>query len=694
MYCPDNGPVRSVCLRSPSLPMWAVCVSLALVGCGGGGGGGGSADTTSPTAPTTDNALDSPANAPVEDLPDDWQTDPQVWANQQEFKNQPGLATVNADKAYARGITGQGQVIGFIDTGLDDNHPEFDGKNIRLNDRSRVDNVDNGQLSHGTGVASVALGARGVGGGLHGVAFDADPAAWSLNLDQYGSLTVNDRILTDAITRLEGSQAQIINQSWGYASTFDNATAGAQQRFLEQNFAQTINLIQGGGAIHVWAAGNEGQENPSVSSIWPLFFPETEGYSITVAALGHDGLIGRRSNRCGVARAFCLAAPGGVAVGASAYTSLARAGGGYRSGYGTSFAAPYVSGALALMMQAFGDQLTLPEYTARLLASANKEGVYASEAIYGQGLLDIEAALSPIGDLNIPLPSGGSARPSESRIDGGFIPRDVLDNLREEDVILLDRLNTPFISDLTLAPQEFIDFDLTKWLTHGQNRTSPSTHPFLARFEQTDKGATLGDFWQIVPLALRRTGVGQDLPPLGSIGFAATVRRRRGGRFSLGWIGELQGLMETKGEGALTFGPSHSVMFSIGQDFNLADNVSLSSNAHFAFSNLQPISDSLIQGTQGAVSSAFDVALDYRDFSLQLSQPVYFESGVLKLSHPDARRADGAVIFQSDKVSLQSASRPVLLSLTHQSRIGQLGLKVEKNAGLSPQYGFAWEMKF
>jgi hypothetical protein len=162
----------------------------------------------------------------------------------------------------------------------------------------------------------------------------------------------------------------------------------------------------------------------------------------------------------------------------------------------------------------------------------------------------------------------------------------------------------------------------------------------------------------------------------------------------LGWVGELQGLMETKGEGALTFGPSHSVMFSIGQDFNLADNVSVSSNAHFVFSNLQPISDSLIQGTQGAVSSAFDVALDYRDFSLQLSQPVYFESGVLKVSRPDARRADGAVIFQSDEVSLQSASRPVLLSLTHQSRIGQLGVKVEKNAGLSPQYGFAWEMKF
>ena len=672
--------------------MWAVCLSLALASCGGGGGG--SPDTTSPTAPPSDTAAEAPANAPVTDLPDDWPTDPQIWAEQQEFINQPGLATVKAEEAYARGITGRGQVIGFIDTGLDETHSEFEGKNIRLNDRSGVDLANNAQLSHGTGVASVALGARGVGGGLHGVAFDADPAAWSLNLDRLGSLTVNDNILRNAIRALENSGARVINQSWGYSSTYDDAVAAAQQRFLEQNFVQTINLIEGGRAIHVWAAGNEGEENPSVSSLWPLFFPETEGFSITVAALGQDGLIGRRSNRCGVARDFCLAAPGGVAVGASAYTSLARAGGGYRLGYGTSFAAPYVSGALALMMQAFGNQLTLQEYTARLLASANKQGVYASEAIYGQGLLDVEAALSPIGDLDIPLPSGGAARPSESRIDGGFIPPDVLDSLREEEVILLDRLNTPFITDLTLAPQEFIDFDLTSWLTRGQNRTSPSTHPFLARFEQTEKGAALGDFWQIVPLALRRSGLRQDLPPLGSIGFAATLRRRRGGRFGLGWVGEIEGLMDTIGEGALTFGPSHSVMFSIGQDLNLADNISVSSNAHFAFSNVQSTSDSLIKGTESAVSSAFDVALDYRDFSLQLSQPIYFETGVLKLSRPTARDADGAVVFDETEVSLRSSSRPIKLSLMHDGRIGQLGFKVEKNAGLPAQYGFAWEMKF
>jgi subtilisin family serine protease len=131
-----------------------------LFGCGGGGGG--ESDTTSPTAPSVDVESD---NA-VFDVPDNWQTDPSVWAANQEYENQPGLARVKAEEAYARGLTGDGQIIGFIDTGLDADHPEFDEKNIALNDRSGVSNTSHVQLSHGTGVASIALGARGSGGGL------------------------------------------------------------------------------------------------------------------------------------------------------------------------------------------------------------------------------------------------------------------------------------------------------------------------------------------------------------------------------------------------------------------------------------------------------------------------------------------------------------------------------------------------
>ena len=303
--------------------MW---LSLLLAGCGGGGGG--APDTTSPTGPTTDTIADGPANAPATGLPEGWETSPEVWAAEREFANQPGLKTIKAQEAYAQGIAGRGQVIGFIDNGLDENHPEFAGKNIALNDRSGVSNIDNTQLSHGTGVASIALGAR-----------------------------------------------------------------------------------------------------------------------------------------------------------------------------------------------------------------------------------------------------------------------------------------------------------------------------------------------------------------------------RRRGPFELGWIGEAKGLMNSIGDGALKLGPSHSAIFTVGTDYDLSEDLSVTANAHLTFSELLPFSDSLIRGTERAVSSAFDKALNYENFNLQLSQPTYFETGILKLSRPERRREDGSVVFRNDEISLRSPERPVLLSLTREGDASRFGLKVEKHSGLPTQYKLAYQLK-
>ena len=67
---------------------------------------------------------------------------------------------------------------------------------------------------------------------------------------------------------------------------------------------------------------------------------------------------------------------------------------------------------------------------------------------------------------------------------------------------------------------------------------------------------------------------------------------------------------------------------------------------------------------------------------------------MLKLSRPNKRRADGAVVFQADELPLRSAQRPVQFSLTRDMRFGQIGYKLEKNSGAPPQYGFAWKAKF
>ena len=70
-------------------------------------------------------------------------------------------------------------------------------------------------------------------------------------------------------------------------------------------------------------------------------------------------------------------------------------------GGGTSYAAPFVSGGLALLTQFFGNQLGNVEILQRILSTANKTGIYSDESIYGQGLMDLDAATKPVGSTMI-----------------------------------------------------------------------------------------------------------------------------------------------------------------------------------------------------------------------------------------------------------------------------------------------------
>ena len=97
---------------------------------------------------------------------------------------------------------------------------------------------------------------------------------------------------------------------------------------------------------------------------------------------------------------------------------------GYDETQGTSFAAPMVSGALALMKSYFmlgtdcgaGGECGLGshELVERILATADRRGIYADASIYGSGLLDLKNALTPQGELRLLL--GRSVRDSSSHL--------------------------------------------------------------------------------------------------------------------------------------------------------------------------------------------------------------------------------------------------------------------------------------
>jgi len=139
--------------------------------------------------------------------------------------------------------------------------------------------------------------------------------------------------------------------------------------------------------IFVLATGNESHDNPSVEAGLPYYFSNLTPYWIAVTSTDATNTISDFANRCGVAKDWCIAAPG------EAVTSTSNSGG-YVSGSGTSFSTPAVTGAVAVLSGAF-PHLDATIIRRIILETATDLGVAGVDDIYGHGLLDLNKATDP-----------------------------------------------------------------------------------------------------------------------------------------------------------------------------------------------------------------------------------------------------------------------------------------------------------
>jgi subtilase-type serine protease len=332
------------------------------------------------------------------------------------------LHSSRVDYAHALGLSGAGQVIAIVDGGFLRTHQALAGKSVTVTGNPlSADTPTNDGPSHGTMVASIAAGNSS---SMVGVAPGAD-----LALGTYYDFTTLTAAANDA--RLRGAVAQ--NNSWGYPNLLAN-NAGYDALFGNpgggQDWLDALTSYAQNGVV-VFAISNT--PNATVSTITealPLFEPDLESSWIAVGNAipifddnGVSGVAQRLSSSCLDAAAWCIMADGSW-VGANANSNTS-----YGSGTGSSFAAPQVSGALALLAQAFPN-LTPQQLRGRLLASADNTftgfatagtdvvdvdpgvGVfnhtYSNE--FGHGFLDIRAALLPIGQTVLATSDGTSTK--------------------------------------------------------------------------------------------------------------------------------------------------------------------------------------------------------------------------------------------------------------------------------------------
>ena len=286
--------------------------------------------------------------------------DPASWRSA-EFQRDWGLARMQADQAYAAGITGKGVKIGALDSGFDAAHPEFasDRYHPVMASGSYVDgslfNV-NGTLnpnndSHGTHVVGT-MGASRDGTGMHGVAYNAQIYVGNTNNNDsflFGPKP-DPRYFKAAYDALAAAGVRAINNSWGSQPpdvsyrTLADLHAAYAQHWNQGTWLDAAADVSRRGVINVFSAGNSGYPNASVRSALPYFQPDLEGHWLAVSGLDQSNQ--QKYNQCGVAKYWCITTPG-------ANIDSTIPGGGYAIKSGTSMAAPHATGALALVMERY-----------------------------------------------------------------------------------------------------------------------------------------------------------------------------------------------------------------------------------------------------------------------------------------------------------------------------------------------------
>ena len=488
---------RRAAVRSAGNPALVLALALALAGCG--------TDTTvRPVDVTPDPATEEQRR--------------EEYARHEEFRNQYGLARIKAHYAYARGATGEGVTLGIVDTGVDPDHPGFESKleasyvgdyepDFSTCDAVGPDGACLSAVGHGTFVAGIMAAARrqtpdaGAASGppIHGVAFDArviSVGAGSRDLEEVideivaeypedptpeqieelqarvldAEATIERELERDtgiAFVRLNG-RVTAVNCSFGVTGNIEDFGA----RELRERFPNAIaamaqaDTAAGERTVYVWAAGNaHGEIGPdgspvSASSVeilpgLPVRIPELRGHSLAVVATNPQGTIADFSNRCGIAREFCLAAPGVNITGpAPAFHCEAGASECYIAVEvaGTSSAAPFVTGGIGLLAQNFRNQLGNDEIVARLLATADRTGVYADADVYGQGFLDLDAATRPVGEqrmlTGVSLSGASSPEARSALYLGPAFGDSLVRGLASAHVASFDELDAPFFRRL------------------------------------------------------------------------------------------------------------------------------------------------------------------------------------------------------------------------------------------------------
>ena len=285
--------------------------------------------------------------------------------------------------------------------------------------------------------------------------------------------------------------ARVINMSLG-GSAPDSQLLAAMQNAVNA------------GIILVISAGNDGEDPALGGNADPFALVPAQtfpGQVIIAGSVGVDGPGGNNidqlstfSNRAGAGQNWYLTALG------NGVRTIDQTGAGFFYS-GTSFSAPIITGAVALVAQAFPN-MTGAQIVDLLFQTADDLGAAGDDPIYGQGRLNIARAFQPVGTTSL---AGTNQTVTLANI-GGDLPEAAGDGGQGSmGAIILDGYSRAFAIDLAKGMRQAGSRQpLARALSGHARSSSASAGPLSIAMTVTERRGLRGMF------DLAQTGIGPE----------------------------------------------------------------------------------------------------------------------------------------------------------------------------------------
>lgn len=612
--------------------------------------------------------------------------------------NATALNQIGAPIAWARGYTGLGVKIGFVDTGADLRHADL--SNVRYTYTPYAATITDVINGHGTGMISIAAGAKN-NKGVMGVAYDATVLAAAGGTG--GGLS---KQTIDLGIRWNANQgATAINLSLGMplsqSSFYNYYSAGSSGVYYVKNtriinpyrdtaLMPSLQYATTKGSIVVMAAGNDG--NPVPTSPANLAVATNSagslvlgGRAVIVGAVDNYGRIASFSNRAGhicqtMVNSVCtdtvkikdyfLVAPGGSFV----WGAAANTGTSINASMGTSASTAFVTGGIAVIKQAW-PTLRPEQIVQVLLKTATDLGTKGVDEIYGNGLMNLDAATRPLGTLSLAkitsvstaAIAAGPVPVAKTTMVGGVLSKQsfassaVLTNAQA-----VDEMGRNFTVDVSQGVQ-----------TNMQNYNAITAYSALSNSQINNADFNLGNVLASVYASNNITGVKLGAEPVNGIAMG----------IELGTALERNSLLGTYASGAFELGDSTTEWVAVNSSVLLSENSKLFASMASGTTAASAAQNSLITNFSTIKTSSWTLGIqknqvfNKRD-SLQfdVTELPHITSGYATLtgvtgfvtSNITDEGAETTPVITKETLSLHSDYRQYATSLTYLMNTGAL----------------------